>query len=158
MTPEQMAEKAPELFLDGFHCSQAIVAVAAEMLNIDAPDVIAAMAPFGGGIASTGNVCGTLSGAIAAIGLPMGKKTPRERDHREMWKLSHRMVKEFEKITEEYGGIKCSDIARVDWKDREQVKAFYKAPDSARHTECTKVIRETALALGRMLKEAETGK
>ncbi len=155
MTPELMSEKAPELFLNGFHCSQAVFAVGAEMLKVEAPDVIAALSPFGGGIASTGNVCGTLSGAIAALGLLMGKRTPKERDHRAMWHLSHRMVREFEKITEQYGGMNCTDIARVDWKDKEQVKAFYRAPDSRRRTECARIIGETALVLGKLLQEAD---
>jgi len=154
MTPEQMSEKASRLFLDGFHCSQALFAVGAEMLEVEAPDVIAAMAPFGGGIASTGNVCGTLSGAIAALGLPMGKKEPAARDHKAMWRLSHKMVKKFEAITSRYGGMNCRDIARVDWKDRDQVKAFYKAPDSRRRTECARIIGETALELGKLLEEA----
>ncbi len=134
------------------------MAVAAEMIGMDASEVIAAVAPFGGGIASTGNVCGTLSGAIAAIGMPMGKKEASGKDHKAMWKLSHRMVREFEKITADYSGIKCSDIARVDWTDREQVKAFYRAPDSTRRTDCTRVIRETALVLGRMLEEVDLRK
>ncbi len=155
MTPEQMSEKASRLFLDGFHCSQAVFAVGAEMLEVDAPDVISAMAPFGGGIASTGNICGTLSGAIAALGLLMGKKEPSARDHRAMWRLSFKMVRKFEAITAQYGGMNCTDIARVDWKDRDQVKAFYKAPDSRRCTECARIIGETAMELGKLLEEVD---
>lgn len=155
MTPEEMSEKAQKLFIDGFHCSQAIFAVGAEMLEVEAPQVIAAMAPFGGGIASTGNVCGTLSGAIAAIGLLMGRTKPRARDHKAMWRMSYRMVKEFEAVTSCYGGIKCIDIARIDWKDRNQVKAFYKDPDSRRQKDCVRVIGETSLALGRLLENQD---
>lgn len=155
MTPEQMSQKAQELFLQGFHCSQAVLAVIAEMFEVESDAAIAAVAPFGGGIASTGNVCGTLSGAIASIGLLMGKKEPAAKDHRAMWKLGNRMVREFENITSEFGGINCSNIARVDWHDRDAVRAFYRDKNSSRHTACKKVIGETVMVLADMLADVD---
>ncbi len=59
-----------------------------------------------------------------------------------MWKLASKMVKAFQDITKEYGGMDCKDIARVDWRDIKQVKAFYKDP-SSRRTECLKIIEKT---------------
>ncbi|MEF3169472.1 MAG: C-GCAxxG-C-C family protein [Deltaproteobacteria bacterium] len=154
MTPEDMALKAQKLFNEGFHCSQAVFAVGAEKIGL--PDdraqlVIASLAPFGGGLGSSGDVCGSLPGALAAIGVLTGKKEPSARDHRDMWRLSARMVKAFDEITARYGGIHCRDIARVDWRDREQVKAFRSDPSSGPRRECIKVIGETARALGVIL-------
>ncbi len=151
MTREQMSQKAQDLFLQGFHCSQAVLAVTAEMFEMEADDVIAALAPFGGGMASTGNVCGTLSGAIASVGLLMGKKEPAAKDHREMWRLANRMVREFENITSEFGGINCGDIARVDWHDRDAVRTFYRDKNSSRYTACTRVIGATVMVLADLL-------
>jgi C_GCAxxG_C_C family probable redox protein len=150
MTPEDMALKAQRLFLEGFHCSQAVFAVGAEKLNREAKDVIAALAPFGGGMGSTGAVCGSLPGALAALGLTMGRTEPGSRDGKAMWRYSQRMVTSFIDITLPYGGPNCHDIARVDWKDRGQVMAFHKDPDS-RRMECLKVIGETAKILGELL-------
>jgi aldehyde:ferredoxin oxidoreductase len=54
-----------------------------------------------------------------------------------------------------YGGINCSQIARVDWMDREQVKDFYRNPESRRQ-HCITIVGETAKALGELLdQEAE---
>ena len=92
---------------------------------------------------SSGQVCGTLSGALAVIGFTLGKTEAKGRDHKLMWKLSHQMVMKFGEITRQYGGTNCVDIAGVNWKDREAVKRFYKDPDSSRQN-CVKVIRETS--------------
>ncbi len=110
------------------------------------------MAPFGGGMGSSGQVCGTLSGALAVIGFTLGKTEAKGRDHKLMWKLSYRMVKEFEKICEEYGGTNCRDIAGVNWHDRDSVHFFYKNPDSGRKN-CVKVIRETSEYLHALITE-----
>lgn len=153
MTPEDMALKAQKLFNEGFHCSQAIFAVGAEKIGLTDEGtqlIIASLAPLGGGLGSSGDVCGSLPGALAAIGVLTGKKAPSARDHRDMWRLSSRMVKAFHEITACYGGIHCRDIARVEWRDREQVKAFRSDPSGPRR-ECLKVIGETAQALGVIL-------
>ena len=112
--------------------------------------MVKALSPFGGGLGSSGATCGTLAGALAVLGILMGKKTPEERDHRLMWKLSNKMVKSFKKITKEYGGMNCSDIAQIDWSDRNQVKTFYKDP-SSRRNECFKVIEQTIQELEELL-------
>ncbi len=101
------------------------------------------MAPFGGGMGSSGQVCGTLSGALAVIGFTLGKTEARGRDHKLMWNLSYKMVKEFSRICADYDTTDCKDIAGVNWKDRDSVHHFYKDPDSGRKN-CVKVIRETS--------------
>ena len=110
------------------------------------------MAPFGGGMGSSGQVCGTLSGALAVIGFTQGKTESTGRDHRMMWKLSHKMVTKFAEICTPYGGTNCANIAGVNWKDHSAVKQFYKDPDSTRQN-CVKVIRETSDVLYSLMEE-----
>ncbi len=153
MTREEMGRYAVELFERGFHCSQAMFGAAMKMLGEGGNErIIASLAPFGGGIASTGNTCGTVLGALAVIGYLEGKKKPETRDGRLMWKMSYKLFKGFEEITSEYGGSRCLDIARVDWKDIKQVKAFRRDPES-RRKECFKVIERTAFLLYDILEQ-----
>jgi len=104
---------------------------------------MAAMAPFGGGMGSSGQICGTLSGALAVIGYTLGKTEAKGRDHKLMWKLSHTLVMQFGEICQPYGGTNCVDIARVNWKNHATVLNFYKNPNSTRKN-CVHVIRETS--------------
>jgi len=153
MKLEEMNRNARKLYDEGFHCSQAVFITGCEKVGLQAPEVVAAMSPFGGGMGSTADVCGCLSGALAVLGLLMGKKEASEKDHRLMWKYAYKMVKQFEALTREYGGKKCSDIARIDWRDRQQVKIYYSNGPESRKKECLKVIGATAEALGTMLED-----
>ena len=145
---EQMAEKAVQLFADGFHCSQAVFCACAELFKDEAPspEVVAALAPFAGGMGSTGQVCGALSGALATIGFTQGKTTPQQDNHKQMGSTSYAMIQKFTEITELHGSIQCADIAQVDWKDKEAVHIFRTHPGSTRKN-CIRVVRETSNAL-----------
>jgi hypothetical protein len=118
-----------------------------------ATELMAALAPFGGGLGSSGRLCGILPGALAVLGFTLGKTGVKTRDHRLLWKLSYAMVRRFDEICAEFGGVNCADIARIDWKDRAAVKIFYRGgPDSTRPN-CVRVIRATVLALHDLVSE-----
>ena len=46
------------------------------------------------------------------------------------------------------GEIDCANIAKVNWKDKEQVKNFYSNPESRRLRVCTELNGEMARVLG----------
>ncbi len=154
MTPEQMRDRAKELFLKRLHCSQALMTVGQEKMGMDNPDMIRAVGAFGGGIASSGRTCGILLGAIAAVSARYSKSSVDEQDDKNMWLLSFKLIKAFEKMCEPYGGIDCSDIAQVAWRDHEQVKNFYGSPESRRFTVCAELNGEMARVLGELLEQA----
>jgi C_GCAxxG_C_C family probable redox protein len=125
--------------------------VGQERLGIVNPEVIKAVGAFGGGIASTGNVCGCLLGGVAVLSQATGKDTPQGREHPDMWRLTYKLVRRFQKLCEPYGGIECRRIAQVDWHDRDQVRAFYRGPHSRRQQHCAPLVAATAELLGRIL-------
>ena len=112
--------------------------------------VIKAMGAFGGGIASTGQLCGALLGGVALISSIYSKGSPEEKDDFRMWRSGYKLSKIFENLTEPYGGINCKDIARVDWRDKQAVKDFYYNPESRRRI-CAKLLGDMAYALGEIL-------
>ena len=114
---------------------------------------IRAVGAFGGGIASSGGVCGIVLGGVAAISSIYSRASLEEKEDPRLWVLSSRFLQEFERLTESCGGMNCRDIARVDWRDRDAVKAYYADPDSRRR-ECIRLVGEAAAFLGRLLEEA----
>jgi C_GCAxxG_C_C family probable redox protein len=118
------------------------------------PELIKAVGALGGGIASSGKVCGILTGGVVFLSSLYGKETPEGRDHPRMWRLTYKLNKKFEELAREYGGVDCRDIARVDWKDREAVKSFYSDP-AGRRSICRRLVGETARALGEILEGAD---
>jgi C_GCAxxG_C_C family probable redox protein len=85
------------------------------------------MASFGGGIASSGGPCGAMTGGIALLGSWLGKEHPEEKDSIFMWKASSEFYKRFQsEVASRWESVNCSDITGVNWRDKEQAKAFYK--------------------------------
>ena len=152
MQPEEMREKAIDLFKQRLHCSQVLAMVGLEKLGISDPSVIKAMGAFGGGIGGTGNICGALVGATSVIGVLYSRSSLEEKENPRMWAASKAVMKNFETLTASCGGINCCQIARVDWMDRDQVKDFYTNPESRRQ-QCIDLVGETAKALGELLEQ-----
>ncbi len=157
MTPEQMRDKALDLFKKRFHCSQAVLAVGQEKMGIVNEEIVKALGAFGGGIAGTCRVCGALTGGIALISSLFSRGNLESKEDPRMWSLSHKFIQEFEKMTQEYGGTDCRDISKMNWQDRDMVKDFYSNPESRRKI-CIQLVGDTAFALGKLLEAEVIGK
>lgn len=123
-----------------------------EKLGKTDPNVIKAFGAFGGGVASSGNVCGAMLAGVAVISSLYSRGSLEEKENPRMWKLSHQFMDKFTELTQEHGGITCKHIAKVNWHDREQARDFYKNPES-RRKECIKLVGETAALLGELLEQ-----
>ena len=150
MTPEDMRQKATELFGRRFHCSQAVLAAGQEKMNAVDEHVLKALGAFGGGIAGTGRTCGALTGAVALISSLFSRGNLNDREDPRMWSLSLKFLEKFEQLTTAHGGVDCRMISRVDWQNREEVKEFYSNPESRRKI-CSRLVGDAAYALGELL-------
>jgi C_GCAxxG_C_C family probable redox protein len=115
---------------------------------------VKAVGAYGGGIASSGNVCGILLGGVAMISSMYSRGNLDEKENPRLWALSNKFLKKFEELAEPYGGMDCRDIAGVDWKSREEVREYYGNPDSRRKI-CIRLVGEAACILGELLEQEE---
>ena len=67
------SERAVELFSRNYNCAQSVYAASATGDGLSEPQRLALAAPFGGGIARQGEICGALMGALLALGEVEGK-------------------------------------------------------------------------------------
>ena len=111
------------------------------------------MGAMGGGIASSGRVCGILIGAVALMSSLYSRSGLDDSDDVNMWRYGAKLNRKFEELCAEYGGVNCRDIAQTDWRDREQVKEFYRGEDS-RRKHCVRLVGDMAQYLGELLEEA----
>ncbi len=126
-----------------------------EKMGMKDDAAVRAVGAYGGGIAATGNVCGILLGGIAMISSIYSRASLEEKEDPRIWAVSKKFMKEFEKMTKPFGGINCSDIARVNWSNPLAARKYYKDPDSNRK-ECIRLVGEASYVLGKLLeKEAE---
>ena len=119
--------------------------------------VIKAMGSFGGGIASSGRICGAMIGGVALISSLYSRGNLNEKEDPRMWRLSYKFTKKFEELTKEFGSVNCRDIAKVDWRDRESVKEFYGSTEGRRKL-CIRLVGDTACALGEVLEQDQEKK
>ncbi|MDD4239795.1 MAG: C-GCAxxG-C-C family protein [Smithellaceae bacterium] len=126
-----------------------MAAVGREKLGRGHDDVIRAMGAFGGGLGGYGEVCGALAGALAVIGLRYSRAAAEEKENPKMWSDAQEMVRRFrDEIVGQGGTIACRDIARVDWTNRDEVRAFYRGELVQK---CIGIVGATADVLGELL-------
>ncbi len=152
MTPEEMRDRATEVFKKRFHCSQAVLLAGQEKMGVVNEEVLKALGLFGGGIAGTCRVCGAITGGVALISSLFSRGNLEQKENPKMWSLAHKYIQAFEDLTREYGGTDCKDISRMNWQDNDQVKEFYSNPESRRKI-CIKVVGDAAYTLGKLLED-----
>jgi len=62
------AQRAVELFSQNYNCAQSVYAACAIGKGLSETQRLALAAPFGGGVARQGEICGALTGALLALG------------------------------------------------------------------------------------------
>lgn len=116
--PIQLADRAEELFKEGYACSQAVLMACAP--HLDLPPSIAARAAsaFGGGMARHGWTCGALTGAMMAIGYHAGNATADEKVQKD--ESYARIARLVEAFRAEHGATDCSRLLGISIGDPAQ--------------------------------------
>lgn len=96
-----------------------------------------------------GETCGALIGALAVIGLRFGRSREEEKEDPRLGSYTRELLKRFrEEIVQSHGGIRCWEIAGVDWRNREQVESFF---NGEKFLECARIVGDTAKLTGELL-------
>ena len=72
------SEKAKDLFLQGYNCSQAVAGAFCDAVGLDEKTILALSSSFGGGMGRMREVCGALSGAFLIMGAAEGNYPPND--------------------------------------------------------------------------------
>jgi len=84
-------------FREGFACSQAVLAAFASDLGLPTDVALKLAAPFGGGIARRGEMCGAVTGALMVLGLKTGTISATDKDAKERtYDLAHQFLERFQ--------------------------------------------------------------
>lgn len=69
---EEKARKAKEYFMQGYNCSQSVVAAWCGEIGLDIETALKISSCFGGGMGRMREVCGAFSGALMVLGMKYG--------------------------------------------------------------------------------------
>lgn len=104
------ADKARELFNDGYNCSQAVFGAFAEDAGLDMKTALRFASPFGGGMGRMREVCGGVSGMLMVLGLFYGYDEPDDAQaKKELYSYVRALA---DKFKESEGSIICRELAR----------------------------------------------
>ena len=102
------ADKARELFNDGYNCSQAVFGAFAEDARLDMKTALRFASPFGGGMGRMREVCGGVSGMFMVLGLLYGYDEPDDAQaKKELYSYVRALA---EKFKESEGSIICREL------------------------------------------------
>ena len=106
---EARAQRAVDLFKQGFNCSQAVFASCADLYGVtDEQLALRLAASFGGGMGRMRLVCGAASGMFMLAGLHNGSCTPHDSDGKMAnYAFVQQLAGEFKG---KYGSLICAEL------------------------------------------------
>lgn len=111
ITPEYRMKKAEALFMQGFNCSQSVVAAFADVYGFTEEQALRMSAGLGGGIGRMRLTCGAVCALAQLVGLECGSTTPGDREGKSAcYKVVQQLAAEFEK---EHGSICCMELLKL---------------------------------------------
>ena len=132
MTNEELDKRvarAVDYFMQGYNCSQSVVAAFADLYGLDETMAARIAAGFGGGVGRMRMMCGAVSGIVILVGLECGQTEGSDREGKS---ACYKVVQDLlAKSKEENGSLICAEILGI--KGYEKVQSSYIA--SARTAE-----------------------
>ncbi len=140
-------DRAVALFEQGLSCSQAVLGAFCERYGLDESAGRKVSCAFGGGMASTGEMCGAVTGAMMVIGLAHGRVTPEDVQAKSRtYQLTRKL---WDDIRARHGSIVCREILGLDIGTDEGNR---RARESGLFKErCPRLVRDAAQALEELL-------
>lgn len=147
---------AVECFMQGYGCSQAVVAAFADMYGLD--DIMAKRisAGFGGGVGRMRMMCGAASALVILAGLEKGQTEGNDREGKaECYKLVQELMAKFK---ERNGSLICAELLKMNGckvvtdtniPDERNAEYYKKRP-------CVRKVESAAKVFSEYLKECHT--
>ncbi len=146
------AKEAERLFLEGYNCAQAVFCAFCDETGLSLEDAARLSSSFGGGMGRLREVCGTVSGALLALGILRGYDDPKDPEQK---KAHYALVQEYaRRFREKNETIICRELLKgipvtPGGVPEERTPEFY-----ARRP-CLRLAGEAAEILDEMLAEAQ---
>ena len=145
LTSSQYAQKAMNLFKEGYNCSQSVFLAFKDLYGIDRHTALKLSSSFGGGMGRLREVCGSVSGMFLTAGILYGYDSPKDRASKtEHYKRIQELARSFEELN---GSIVCRELLGLDQKKEsyvpeERTKDYYRKRPCEQIVGCAAYIME----------------
>ena len=144
------AREAERLFMEGYNCAQAVFCAFCDETGLDIDAAARLSSSFGGGMGRLREVCGTVSGALLALGALCGYDDPADPGA----KAAHyRLVQEYaRRFREKNGSIVCRELLK-NVPVSPGVVPEQRTPEFYARRPCLRLAGEAAEILDEMLRD-----
>ena len=145
LTSSQYAQKAMNLFKEGYNCSQSVFLAFKDLYGIDRHTALKLSSSFGGGMGRLREVCGSVSGMFLTAGILYGYDSPKDRSSKtEHYKRIQELARSFEELN---ASIVCRELLGLDQKKEsygpeERTKDYYRKRPCEQIVGCAAYIME----------------
>lgn len=147
------ADEAQRLFLEGYNCAQAVFCAFCDETGLSLENAARLSSSFGGGMGRLREVCGTVSGALMALGVLRGYSDPADPQAKaEHYRLVQQYARRFREIN---GTIICRELLK-DVPVTPGGVPEARTPEFYRRRPCLRLAGEAAGLLEQMLQEIKT--
>ena len=147
-------EEAKRLFLAGYNCAQAVFCAFCDDTGMDIGAAARLSSSFGGGMGRLREVCGTVSGALLALGILRGYDDPKDPEQK---KAHYALVQEYaRRFREKNETIVCRELLK-DVQVTPGGTPEPRTPEFYARRPCLRLAGEAAAILDEMLTETQAG-
>lgn len=105
---EERIQQSVELFMQGYGCSQSVVAAFADLYGLDDQTAKRVAAGFGGGVGRMRMMCGAVSGLVMLAGLDCGQTEGSDKEGKA---ACYKVVQDLlAKFKERNGSVVCAEL------------------------------------------------
>ena len=149
-------QKAAELFLEGFNCSQSVFTAFCDRFGMDEETAKRVSAGLGGGVGRMREVCGAVSGAAMVLGSVV---SATEGDDKESKAKNYELVREFtQRFKERHGGtVICREMLKLNVPMENTAMPENRTAEYYKNRPCLRGVEDAADILSQIIEEYEKG-
>ncbi|MDE6690930.1 MAG: C-GCAxxG-C-C family protein [Clostridia bacterium] len=143
------ADKARDMFLQGYNCCQAVVGAFADLYGFDPETAMKMAEGFGGGLGRMRLTCGAVNGMAMVAGMKMSHGQAGDLQRRgDIYAVVRQMVGEFK---EQNGTIICAELLGLSMPKDDSPVPEERTPDYYKRRPCPDKIHQCGLILEKYL-------
>lgn len=143
------ADKAREMFLQGYNCCQAVVGAFAALYGFDAETAMKIAEGFGGGLGRMRLTCGAVSAMAMVAGMKMSHGKAGDLQRRgDIYAVVRQMVGEFK---EQNGTIVCAELLGISMPKDSSPVPEERTPEYYKRRPCPDKIHQCGLLIEKYL-------
>lgn len=143
-------EKAKQLFLEGYNCSQSVFLAFLDEMNMDKETAAKIASSFGGGMGRLREVCGCVSGMFMVAGVLYGYDSPKDIESKtKHYERIQELAKQFE---EKNHSIVCRQLLGLNQK-KDNPKPSERTSEYYKKRPCQDLVADAAEIMEKYIEE-----